>query len=204
MVALTIAHGMVAKPARTPSIAESVGPAPADNEAAEPAVAAEPRLTRSVFLYLEPREGIDGKDYFGLCGSCRNFVPEAMMRGAVRGNRCAILGSNMPITDDSFCRVYIPTNDGQACDDCQSHAAEEMIEGQRGAVNSWDVGYVQDDTGRCSDCRHFEIGENECAMFEALNEKLPAVFDLNCEVKPGAKCSLWTDEPPPMDEAENG
>ena len=184
---------------RVPMLAHAFQAPPAAEEKGEPEVAAEPKITRSALLYLEPREGIDGKEYFALCGSCQNFIPEAKMRGAVRGNRCSLLGSNFPVTDDSFCRAYMPNSDGQACSHCQDHAAEEMIEGQRGAVSAWDVGYVPDETGRCSDCRHFDAVESECEMFEELNEKLPAVFDLNCEVKPCGRCTLWCDEPPDQD-----
>jgi hypothetical protein len=197
-----IAHGMAAKPARSTSIAESVGPSPVDNEAAEAPVAAEPRLTRSVFLYRERREGIDGPSYAGQCASCINFVPESAMRGAVSGNRCGLFGSNFPIADDDACFLHVPWPDGQPCDECLAHGADEIVEGARGSVEPYAVGYHCNVKPRCEYCRFFDAAEEECEAMESLNEKAPLLFDLNTSVEVGGKCNLFTVPLPP--EMDNG
>ena len=202
MVALTIAHGMAPKAARTPSIAESVGPAPTDNEANEAPVAAEPRLTRAVFLYRERREGIDGPSYAAQCASCINFIAESAMRGAVSGNWCQLFGSDFPIADDDACFMHAPWPDGQPCDGCIAHGADEIVEGTRGSVSPYQVGYRSDVKPRCEYCRHFDRGELECEAMESLNEKMPLLFDLDTSVKVGGKCNLFTPFPPP--EMDNG
>jgi hypothetical protein len=192
-----IAHGMAAKPARSTSIAESVGSSPVDNEAAEAPVAAEPRLTRSVFLYRERREGIDGPSYAGQCGGCMHFISEAMMRGAVSGNRCELFGSSFPVADDDECHMQMPWPDGKPCDRCLGHAAEEMIEGSRGSVSPYAVGYCQNTKPRCEYCRFFDAAEEECEAMESLNEKAPLLFDLNTSVEVGGKCNLFCSFPEP-------
>jgi len=176
--------------------------APEPMEPAEKEVAAEPRLTRAVVGYLEPREGIDGLSYYNQCASCVAFIPEGMMRGAVRGARCAKFDSDFPVTDDSGCNLYTPTPDGKPCGHCAEHAAEKVIKGQRGSVSPWTVGFVRDKKRRCETCRQFEFGEGdagpECSLMEAMNEALPAVFQMEAKVKPGAKCDMWCDYPEPM------
>lgn len=199
---LTIAHGLVARAAPGPSLAQLATAREGDEEAGEKSVGAEPKLDRSAFVYLEPREAVDGKNYFALCASCYNFIPESFGRGAMRGDRCRLLGADFTVNDDSSCRLYAPWPDGKPCDGCQQHGAEKMVRGVHGSLSARDAGYRYDKVTRCGSCRHFEYDDNTCSMFEALNASLPAVFDLKTEVKPGARCLLWTDFPPP--EMDNG
>lgn len=198
----TIAHGVAPKAARTPSIAQSMAQPVVDEEAGEKPVAAEPRMDRSAFLYRERREGIEGPSYAGQCGSCMHFISEALMRGAVSGNRCELFGSNFPVADDDKCHLQVPWPDGKPCDRCLAHAAEEMVEGCRGSIDPWLAGYRMNIKPRCEYCRFYDVAEKECEMLEELNAKVPLVFDLNIKVKPDAKCNLFTSPPPP--EMDNG
>lgn len=176
--------------------------APDLDEAAEKEVAADPKLTRSVIGYFEPREGIDGKDYFNRCGSCTAFVPEAMMNGAVRGARCDKFGSDFPVSDDDGCNLYTPWPDGKPCVEDQEEAGEAMISGQRASVSPWDANYVQGKKRHCITCRHSSFDADgklmTCGLLEEMNESVPAVFALDATIKPGAKCDLWTPVPPPV------
>jgi hypothetical protein len=158
-------------------------------------VVAEPRLQRDVFVYLEPRPGIDGTTSFCQCGSCTSFVPEAAMHGAVVGDRCAIFGSNFPIDDDSSCNLYVPTSDGKPCGGCVAHAAEKMVKGMRGSVLPYNVGFVRDVNVRCANCAQFDGVESCCTFFEKLNEELPLLFDLDMKVKPAACCDGFVQIP---------
>lgn len=166
--------------------------APAEKEADEPEIEAEPRLDRSTFLYLEGRKGIDGEGYFGCCASCENFIPESQMRGAVRGDRCKLLGAQFPINDDSGCNFYAPWPTGRPCDGCLAHHAEKMIRGERGSVMPMAAGFVFGQRRVCTTCRQYDFEAKECRFFEELNEKLPALFDLNKAIVTPAKCTAWT------------
>jgi hypothetical protein len=182
-------------------VASPMAPLPKmEPEEGEREVAAEPKLMRDVLLYLEPREALDGKQYFGLCGSCRNYVSEGAMHGAVRGDRCALFGADFPVTDDSSCHLFCPTPDGQPCAHCQEHAGQKMIMGQRPCISPFVAGFVHDTTPRCARCRQYDPVESKCCLMEALNKALPEVYALDAAVKPGGRCVQWSDFPPP-DEA---
>lgn len=193
-MARSIAEGPVApRGLATRSLAQAAVAVP--EEAKERAVAAEPRLDRSAFLYMEPRPGIDGAGSFAQCAACQHFVPEAMMRGAVRGDRCSLFGSTFPITDDDSCGLFAPNPDGRPCEHCEVHAAEEMISGMRASASPYQVGYVSDQKVRCMNCRQFDAENSECEFFGELNEKLPALFACDEKVKADGCCNAWAAYP---------
>lgn len=163
-----------------------------EDEAREPEIAAEPPLDRSVFAYMQARKGIDAEQYFGNCASCQNFVPEAFGRGAFRGARCQLFGSNFPISDDDGCNHWMPWPDGTPCDHCVSHAAQEMVAGCRGSVSPWAAGYAVDKRRVCATCRQFDAEESECRFFEHLNQTCSTVFMLDTKIVAPAKCSAWS------------
>lgn len=182
----------------TPRLLSQGDPEPDEPEENE--VEAEPRLGRNVVSYLEPRERIDGAEYFGQCASCSSYVPEAAMRGVLRGDRCCKFGDDYPITDDSTCNLYSPNPNGTPCGHCQEHAGVKMIAGMRASVDPWDVDYARDQTKHCSGCRHIQFGEKTtCALLAAMNEEMPAVFAMNVEIKLTGRCTLWTPPEPPED-----
>ena len=166
----------------------------AAEEAAEPPVVAEPRIGRQAFLYMEPRQGIDGAVMFSECGSCQHMIPEAFMFGAVQGNRCSLLGSQFPITDDDHCGLYSPWSAGVPCVHIQQMNAGEVRKGVPPAVMPYVAGYKSKCTVQCQTCRFFD-GPDECEAYEMLNEQVPQMFDLDKTVKPNGKCSLWTPHP---------
>jgi hypothetical protein len=176
--------------------------APAENEAGEEPVKAEPRLDRSVFLYMAPRDGFDGKGYFGQCSNCAQFVPEASMHGTVRGARCVLLGSEFSVTDDSSCGFWQPWAVGVPCQAIVDSNAAELARGLRGAVSPSTAGYVYDTRVRCQHCRMADMdgdgtGIPECELYQALNEALPEVFDLDKTIEGAACCNAWVKIPEP-------
>ncbi len=184
------------RPGAAPTMAASMRDDPAE-EANEPEIVAEPRLNRSALGYIEPRVGIDGASSFCQCDSCMHFVPENAMRGAVVGDRCLILGATFPVSGESSCAYFLPWPTGAADADDVSENAEDMIEGERGSITPYDAGFVRDTKVRCMNCRSFESDESECSLYEALNDKLPNVWQLDCSVKGGACCSCWNAMPQP-------
>lgn len=185
--------------------AASAAPTSAPEEDNEKPIAAVPLLGREVFLYMEPRDGLDGASEFGTCAACENFIPENAMRGAVRGDRCKLFGSDYPVDDPDTCGLWAPWPGGKACDGCVTHGAGEMIMGMRGSVSPYDVGYksgmslvdTMSSSTRCSSCRQFDFADSECEFFEELNEKLPAVFACEVKVKSGGACNAWARFPDP-------
>lgn len=199
-MALPSIADMLPIPARGPamSMAQAMtAPEEPENEAGEPEIEAVPRLDRSVFAYMEARKGIDGEQYFGACGSCQNFVAEAYMRGAVRGARCAILGSNMTVNDDSSCDRWLPWPDGQPDSGCIAEMADGMVAGCRGSTSPMAVGFLWDKRKVCTTCRQFEGAESECSFFECLNQTCPSLFMLDTNIVTPAKCSAWSEIPTP-------
>ncbi len=173
----------------------------------EPKVEALPRFGREVLNYLEPRVGIDGLSMFRCCGSCQSFVPEAHFSGAVLGNRCAILGSQMPVSDDNYCNHYTPWSSGIPCEDIVCMNAGELRRGVPPAISPSAAGYAWD-TGhkrQCGCCKFSDAnepglaaGSRECEMFECLNTEYPSIFDLDKRVDWYGGCSLFQTQPDPI------
>lgn len=118
------------------------------------------KLDRSTFLYLEPHGA--GRD-FAQCATCELFR---------KGNRCAILGPDVPVYPDSSCGFYIPGKPDD--DEC------------RKTFTPAEVGLVHRQV-RCENCISYEGGT--CELFAALNKSLPEQFNLDTSVKPRACCN---------------
>lgn len=174
-----------------PAVTQSLAQSSEQLEREEPPLEAEPKLGRDVVLYMEPRPAIDGAGSFGQCANCANFIPEISMRGAIRGDRCALFGSNFPIGGNDSCGLFVAWPAGKACDECIDHAAEDMIAGLRGSVSPYEVGYVANTSVRCGNCRFFDWAESECEMLEGLNTSLPDVFACDTSVKASGCCNLF-------------
>ena len=196
------AYGVLARALPTASVAVDATTAAAA-ATPETKVAAEPKLDRACLVYLEPREAIDGKSYFGQCAACSSFIPESTMRGAVRGDRCALFGAQFPITDDDSCHLWTPWPDGRPDEKRLGHNGEAMVRNAPAAVQPYNVGYRAEEKVRCAFCRHYEYESKTCQLMAALNAALPDVFALDDQVKPGGKCDLWT-PPAPPEETSNG
>ncbi len=169
-------------------------------EGKEPPVEAVPRLTREAFGYLEPRPGIDGRQYFGSCGSCQSFVSEAAMTGAVLGSRCVLFGSQMRITDDDSCNHFAPFGAGAPCEETVSFNAAALRRGLPQAIYPWLAGYKPQCPTQCRTCRFGDTsgtapGKLECEAFESLNETSGNLFALEKTVDAYAGCALWQERP---------
>lgn len=174
------------------------------HEAAEPPVEAMPKLTRAVFNYLEPRVGLDGREGERRCMSCESFVPEAMMGGAIIGDRCARFGSQMRISDDDNCNLWWPFHSGMICEAVVSMNAMELRKGLASGPSPWLVGYKAQCDAKCRSCRFQSYDEEKsspcCDAFASLNAKSPNLFDLVEEISLFGGCTMWEklDDPVPM------
>lgn len=182
-------------PRAVQSMAISMTSPPTDVEAAEPEVESVPPLSRAAFGYLEARPGVDGSEYFASCASCQHYVAEAFGRGAFRGDRCALFGSNFPVSDDDGCNRWAPWSDGQPDSDCIAEMAEGMVAGCRGSLSPWGAGYAPDKHRVCSTCAHFDGEESSCEFFGCLNEALPKLFAIEEKVTLPARCNGWSEIP---------
>lgn len=177
----------------------------AAHEEAEPPVEATPKMGRSVFNYMAPRVGLDGRQYFRQCASCESFVPEAAMGGAVQGARCVKFGSDFPITDDDNCNLYLPWHSGMICESVVCMNAMELRKGIPGGVYPYSVGYRSKCDAKCRTCRFVDFGEPaladtgkaECEAYESLTEQSPNIFDLIKAIDPNGGCSMWQAPEPP-------
>lgn len=181
----------------------------AASEAAEPKVEASPKMGRDRFNYLEPRPGIDGKQYFRQCASCESFVPEAAMGGAVTGARCARFGSTFSVTDDDTCNLWWGWQTGRPCEAVIDSNAAELRKGIPGGFSPYSVGYQSQCDAKCRTCRFIdwgapevggrEVPTAECEAYECLNEKAPDIFMLNKAINPGGGCTMWQRPDPPQE-----
>lgn len=183
---------------RSPSLGKTIAQSAIAQQAADDAqrtegeepVTADPKYDRSTFVYLEPREGIDGPDDFCQCISCQNFVPERAMRGVTAGNRCVMFGSSFPVEAYASCTLYAPWPQGKPEEWCISHEATHMMDGCRGSVTPGAAGYINARV-QCHRCRQFDEMEKECELYECLNAALPNIFALNETVDRHGCCDAW-------------
>lgn len=126
-------------------------------------------IKRDAFLYLDPK---GKKDQFAQCSSC-------IMWTGPKGNTCTIHGKTK-VTGDMSCGLYVhgPIHD-------------DMIGQEMAAVTPKESGLLKESV-RCENCAHFEAGENECELFEELNEMDPKKWDLDPQVDPKGCCNAWS------------
>ena len=123
------------------------------------------RITRSAFIYLEPKPG--ESDQFAQCGTCFMFMPGK--------KRCSIFGPDDVVVADASCGLYVH---GEPYD-------EQLI---RDAVTPEAAGYVKEQV-RCENCTWYKAGK--CALFALLNQADSGAFDLEESVKAKACCNGW-------------
>ena len=123
------------------------------------------RITRSAFIYLEPKLG--ESEQFAQCGTCFMFMPGK--------KRCSIFGPNDVVVADASCGLYVH---GEPYD-------EQLI---RDAVTPEAAGYVKEQV-RCENCTWYKAGK--CALFALLNQADSGAFDLEESVKAKACCNGW-------------
>lgn len=183
---------------------------PSQAEEGEKPVAAEPRLGRDVFAYLEPRKGIDAPSEWRECASCRSYVPERAFHGAQNGNRCLLFGGSFPVEPYAYCHRFCPWPMGAPIEHAIASHALMLLNHPQGSVSPFTAGYCEDPSHkhRCKFCRQFDPDGDvdspgaECEFYGELNEKLPAIFALNEKVDPDAGCDSWSE--PPREEGEDG
>lgn len=137
------------------------------------------KITRDAFLYMEP----DGSEpEFGQCGTCRMFL---------RGT-CSLHGPDVEVDEDDSCGLYVP---GEYDASEREHAQPSVTPDESGLV---------DRPVRCENCAYYEADDQECELFEMLNEKFPEQFDLDEDVAPEGCCNAQVpDAKMPADEPDD-
>lgn len=124
------------------------------------------KITRSAFIYLEPKTEAQEED-FAQCGSCGMFIPDAQ--------RCWLFGADDEVVANASCGLYIngePSNDQEPSNKVTPEAA------------GYNLGQV-----RCENCKWFTGAE--CDLFKMLNDQLPNVFDMEPAVDAYGCCNAW-------------
>lgn len=119
------------------------------------------KITRDAFIYLDPK---GDKKNFAQCATCRLWT----------GTGCLILGKTK-VTCDMSCNYYV---NGTPAKD--SAGKEEAL------LTSKEAGLVTRKV-RCENCRSFKDGI--CQLYQALNKRLPDIFDLNEKVDAQGCCN---------------
>jgi hypothetical protein len=125
-----------------------------------------PRVDRSAFLYLGPREP---RETHAQCETCRHWTgPE--------DQHCSLFGSGTTVQAGDTCGLYTHAMEGQPI--------PEPLEAN---VSPYEAGFERRQV-RCENCRYF-FPRGECRLFMALNESLPGMFDLDTRVDAFGCCN---------------
>jgi len=143
-----------------------------------------PPLTRSTFLYMEPRpqhylgepneeRGIPkvaGEKGFASCGTCVRYT----------GSSCSIHGRDLKVPSDASCALYVP---GEP-------SAEEGSE-VLAMTPEWS-GYCEETT-QCQGCVSYcpRGDRGICSFFTGLNHNDPCNFALDADVHGAGRCNAW-------------
>lgn len=137
------------------------------------------KITRDAFLYMEP----DGSEPdYGQCSACRMFLL----------NTCSLHGPDVEVEGGASCGLFVP---GEYDASEKKHSQPSVTPDESGLVER---------EVRCENCAYYEEDEQECELFEMLNEKFPDQFDLDERVAPEGCCNAQVpDATLPPDEPED-
>lgn len=123
------------------------------------------KIDGTAFLYMEPKEP---KDQFAQCATCVSWTDD---------QRCAILGSNIPVAAGDTCGLYVHGKWDQPID--------------KAAVSTGEAGFEHRQV-RCENCKYFDPQESDCELFSQLNDMMPDVFKINEKVDAKGCCNANT------------
>lgn len=122
------------------------------------------KITRSTFLYMDPK---DPEDQFAQCNTCYNWLPSK--------NRCKLFSKTDKVLGSMSCGLYThgtPTDKQPIID----------------SVTPEEAGLVKESV-RCENCSWFK--NNECDFFKFLMARMPDEFDLDPAVNAKGCCNAW-------------
>jgi len=134
----------------TPTRTGPISPEPGDD----------PRLTRDIFIYLDPKAP---QDRFAQCSTCRLWS---------NPDRCAVHGPDVEVTGSMSCALYV-----------HGDPHSQLLEA---AVTPIESGLVDREV-RCENCQWFS--ETYCELFDRLNRGMPHEFNLDTKVHPKGCCN---------------
>ena len=122
------------------------------------------KLTRDVFLYLDPKEP---RDSFAQCSTCRMWTTK---------DTCSILGKTK-VTGDMSCGLYVH---GKPSPSLFGKEIESVTPKEAGLVNR---------QVRCENCRSFDKKTSVCMLFQSLNKSHSDIFQLEEKVNEYGCCN---------------
>lgn len=122
-------------------------------------------LTRSVFLYMEPKKG-DDKRNFASCGSCCMFL--------AKHNICSLHGKDVKVDADDSCGLY--SRGGPAPETEMEHVHKATTPEESGLTE----GPVQ-----CKNCHYYDKADKDCLLFRLVGIK-------EYKVNPDACCNAFS------------
>lgn len=149
------------------------------------ALDADTKVTRSAFLYLEPKPR-DSAEEFAQCSSCRMFVPKVE---GLNGSRCIIHGSKVEVSPGATCGLYVDWPTGKPNQQVVDNHAAELAKDIAGSVTPQESGLVNMKV-QCHRCSFAEEEATICGLYRKLNSMDLGKFDEN--IKPHACCNAWT------------
>lgn len=123
------------------------------------------KLSRNVFLYLNPEPGVDE---FAQCSTCEMWV--------IGDNRCTIHGPRVRVPGTASCGFYVhglPAEPGTY--------TEALVSAEESGLVDREV--------RCENCQWGGPSTYRCRLFIGLNERLPDIFDLDENIEPKGCCN---------------
>jgi hypothetical protein len=124
------------------------------------------KLTREVFIYLEPK---GPKEKFAQCATCRMWTGED-------GLTCSILGK-IKVTCEMSCNFYVY---GKPSPNLKGKEVASYTPKEAGLVNR---------QVRCENCRSFDQKTSICMLFQSLNKSNPDLFQLEEKVNEYGCCN---------------
>jgi hypothetical protein len=160
---------------------------------------------RSVFEFMTPPQSAADlvKEQFAQCIVCRMLVPEKEMPAEGKHKKdcdlCVLVGSQHAVDggkDRGSCGSYAmwPTPDGMPDPDVVAEHAKKLASGAPGSASKEELGYVERPV-RCENCFYVDGDEDECKLYELLNEKLPSWFNSDIRITPYSCCNTNTAKP---------
>lgn len=135
-------------------------------------MAADERITRNSFLYMEPNEDSYGNsDLFAHCGSCFLWMGE-------KRSRCYILGKKLEVKALDTCGLYV-----------NGKPEVERAGTEKNLVTVEEAGF-QRQRPQCKRCYWYALGM--CGLFVKLNSKDPDHFNMNPSVHKNGCCDAFT------------
>lgn len=129
------------------------------------------KITRDAFLYMEPKQKKNAKE-FAQCSTC-------VMWTGPKARTCTIHGKNVMVRAGDSCSLYVEG------DPMPEEAGNEMA-----LVKPSESALLRNTKVRCENCKYGDGKRKVCTLFEKMN-KSHNFFDLREKIDPKGCCNAW-------------